>query len=82
MAAHQGFAAKMAAKDGAKEKEKDKEKDEKKEKEKDGGVINAVYKVNLHCRQCGREIKKPLMATPGIQMFLLCSFRIMVSLHI
>ncbi|BFG21349.1 hypothetical protein CerSpe_076230 [Prunus speciosa] len=56
----------MAAKDGAKEKDKDKEKDEKKEKEKDGGVINAVYKVNLHCRQCGREIKKPLMATPGI----------------
>ncbi|KAH0980790.1 hypothetical protein GBA52_007967 [Prunus armeniaca] len=56
----------MAAKDGAKEKEKDKEKDEKKEKEKDGGVINAVYKVNLHCRQCGREIKKPLMATQGV----------------
>ncbi|XP_008232228.1 PREDICTED: heavy metal-associated isoprenylated plant protein 3 isoform X2 [Prunus mume] len=56
----------MAAKDGAKEKEKEKEKDEKKEKEKDGGVINAVYKVNLHCRQCGREIKKPLMATPGV----------------
>ncbi|CAB4299671.1 unnamed protein product [Prunus armeniaca] len=56
----------MAAKDGAKEKDKDKEKDEKKEKEKDGGVINAVYKVNLHCRQCGREIKKPLMATQGV----------------
>lgn len=50
----------------AKEKDKDETKDEKKVKEKDDGVINAVYKVNLHCKQCARDIKKPLMATQGM----------------
>ncbi|XP_048447646.1 heavy metal-associated isoprenylated plant protein 4 isoform X2 [Pyrus x bretschneideri] len=50
----------------AKEKDKDETKDEKKVKEKDDGVINAVYKVNLHCKQCARDIKKPLMATQGV----------------
>ncbi|KAM2064833.1 hypothetical protein ACFX16_028182 [Malus domestica] len=49
-----------------KEKDEDKTKDEKKVKEKDDGVINAVYKVNLHCKQCARDIKKPLMATQGV----------------
>lgn len=53
------------AEPAAKEKDKDKTKDEKKVKEKDDGVINAVYKVNLHCKQCARDIKKPLMATQG-----------------
>ncbi|PRQ56796.1 putative heavy metal-associated domain, HMA [Rosa chinensis] len=57
----------MAAKEEAKEKDRkdDKAKDEKKAKEKDG-VITAVYKVNLHCPQCAREIKKPLIATQGV----------------
>lgn len=56
----------MAAKEGAKEKDhkEDKAKDEKKAKEKDG-VITAVYKVNLHCPQCAREIKKPLISIQG-----------------
>ncbi|KAK8339628.1 hypothetical protein V6Z12_A08G047600 [Gossypium hirsutum] len=30
------------------------------------GVITAVYKVNLHCRQCACDIKKPLMRTQGV----------------
>ncbi|KAL1085398.1 hypothetical protein V6Z11_D08G048100 [Gossypium hirsutum] len=30
------------------------------------GVITAVYKVNLHCRQCTSDIKKPLMRTQGV----------------
>ncbi|MFQ6625516.1 hypothetical protein Gotur_005160 [Gossypium turneri] len=30
------------------------------------GVITAVYKVNLHCRQCASDIKKPLMRTQGV----------------
>lgn len=57
----------MAAKGDTKEKDHkdDKAKDEKKAKENDGGVITAVYKVNLHCPQCAREIKKPLIATQG-----------------
>ena len=56
----------MAAKEGAKERDhkEDKAKDEKKAKEKDG-VITAVYKVNLHCPQCAREIKKPLISIQG-----------------
>ncbi|KAL6129222.1 hypothetical protein ACLB2K_072575 [Fragaria x ananassa] len=56
-----------ASKEGAKEKDhkEDKAKDEKKAKEKDG-VITAVYKVNLHCPQCAREIKKPLISIQGV----------------
>ncbi|GAV90036.1 HMA domain-containing protein [Cephalotus follicularis] len=29
-------------------------------------VVTAVYKVNLHCRQCACEIKKPLIKTQGV----------------
>ncbi|KAF8380690.1 hypothetical protein HHK36_028180 [Tetracentron sinense] len=42
------------------------EKQEKKPAE-GGGVITAVYKVNLHCQQCAREVEKPLMRTQGVQ---------------
>ncbi|KAJ6874114.1 hypothetical protein NC651_032832 [Populus alba x Populus x berolinensis] len=38
--------------------------EEKKVTEKD--VITAVYKVNLHCQQCARDIKKPLLSTQGV----------------
>jgi hypothetical protein len=55
----------MAGEDGKKEKEKD-EKDGKKEKEKVEEVITAVYKVNIHCQQCARDIKNPLTRTQGI----------------
>ncbi|KAK9273708.1 hypothetical protein L1049_018518 [Liquidambar formosana] len=41
-------------------------KEEKKEKEKVDEVITAVYRVNLHCQQCAREIQKPLMRTQGV----------------
>lgn len=37
---------------------------EKKVAEKE--VITAVYKVNLHCQQCARDIKKPLLITQGV----------------
>ncbi|KAF3447592.1 hypothetical protein FNV43_RR12779 [Rhamnella rubrinervis] len=71
----------MAAKlDTSKEKEKEREKEKEKEKDsgqpKDGkkekekekldGIINGVYKVNLHCPQCARDIKKPLLRTQGV----------------
>ncbi|KAK8635611.1 hypothetical protein V6N13_004340 [Hibiscus sabdariffa] len=36
------------------------------EKPKTDGVITAVYKVNLHCRQCACDIKKPLLRTQGV----------------
>ncbi|XP_062174749.1 heavy metal-associated isoprenylated plant protein 4 [Alnus glutinosa] len=55
----------MAGEDGKKEKEKD-EKDGKKEKEKVEEVITAVYKVNIHCQQCARDIKNPLTRTQGV----------------
>ncbi|KAJ4727359.1 Heavy metal-associated isoprenylated plant protein [Melia azedarach] len=38
-----------------------------KEEKKAEGVITAVYKVNLHCPQCARKIKKPLLRTQGVQ---------------
>ncbi|XP_054784990.1 heavy metal-associated isoprenylated plant protein 4 [Prosopis cineraria] len=47
-----------------KEKEENKKNDEKKE---GSDVINAIYKVNLHCQQCGRKIKKHLLVTQGVQ---------------
>lgn len=72
---------KMAAKEASKEKEKDdapkddgkkvKEKegtakdDGKKEKDKLDGIIIGVYKVSLHCPQCAREIKRPLLRSQG-----------------
>ena len=49
-----------------KKEEKGKEKEQKKEEKKEGSdVINAIYKVNLHCQQCGRKIKKHLLLTQG-----------------
>ncbi|OVA01270.1 Heavy metal-associated domain [Macleaya cordata] len=33
------------------------------------GVVTVVYKVNLHCLQCAREIQKPLLRTQaGVQI--------------
>lgn len=49
----------MAAEDEKKEKEKE-------EKVEEAAIITAVYKVNLHCEQCARDIKKPLLRTQGI----------------
>ncbi|CAK9318946.1 unnamed protein product [Citrullus colocynthis] len=44
------------------------EKEEKKKEEKEKvEAITAIYKVNLHCQQCWREIKKPLSRTQGVQ---------------
>ncbi|PON56704.1 Heavy metal-associated domain containing protein [Parasponia andersonii] len=34
---------------------------------KEGAVITAVYKASLHCQQCAREIKRPLLRTQGVQ---------------
>lgn len=58
----------MAAKEEIKVKVQ--QKTEKGKDEKDDGVINAVYKVNLHCDQCAREIKKPLLRTQGPFFFI------------
>lgn len=42
------------------------EKEDKKKEEKEKvEAITAIYKVNLHCQQCWREIKKPLSRTQG-----------------
>ncbi|KAJ0053268.1 hypothetical protein Pint_00005 [Pistacia integerrima] len=38
-----------------------------KDEKKDGGAITGVYKVNLHCPQCARKIRRPLLRTQGIQ---------------
>ncbi|KAK4268019.1 hypothetical protein QN277_024726 [Acacia crassicarpa] len=54
----------MAA--GKEEKKEDKGK-EKEEKKEGSEVINAIYKVNLHCQQCVRKIKKHLLVTQGVQ---------------
>ncbi|XP_065859480.1 heavy metal-associated isoprenylated plant protein 4 isoform X2 [Euphorbia lathyris] len=35
-------------------------------KQKTDEVIIAVYKVNLHCQQCARDIKKPLLTMQGV----------------
>lgn len=40
-------------------------KDEKKDEAKKDEMISAVYKVNLHCRQCARQIEKPLKKLKG-----------------
>lgn len=52
----------MAAKEEIKEKEKEVKKVESKETD---GVITAVYNTKLHCLQCARDIKKPLLRTQG-----------------
>jgi len=38
---------------------------EEKKKEEELEVITAIYKVNLHCKECGSKIKKHLMITQG-----------------
>ncbi|EXB70672.1 hypothetical protein L484_023858 [Morus notabilis] len=53
----------MATKEEIKEKEKEVKKVENKEKD---GVITAVYKTKLHCLQCARDIKRPLLRTQGV----------------
>lgn len=55
--------------------------DGKKEKEKVDEVITAVYKVNLHCQQCARDIKKPLTRTQGIYInaFILNLFSLVLG---
>jgi hypothetical protein len=72
----------MAGEDGNKEKEKDGKKEKEKEKVEEG-IITAVYKVNLHCQQCARDIKKPLLTrTQGIYIYiyiLMHSFLVMIS---
>ncbi|KAJ7950671.1 Heavy metal-associated isoprenylated plant protein [Quillaja saponaria] len=46
------------------EKEKEKAKDEKKDQKDE--IITAIYKLNLHCKECGSKIKKRLLITQGI----------------
>ncbi|KAF5199904.1 Heavy metal-associated isoprenylated plant protein [Thalictrum thalictroides] len=29
-------------------------------------IVTALYKLNLHCLQCARQVKKPLMRTQGV----------------
>ncbi|CAM8917475.1 unnamed protein product [Rhodiola kirilowii] len=42
-------------------------KEVKEEEEKsDQEIITAVYKVNLHCKQCAREIRQPLLRAQGV----------------
>lgn len=52
-------------------KEKEKEKVVVKEKET---LINAVYRVNLHCPECAREIRRPLLRTQGNKKRTSCEF--------
>lgn len=59
----------MAAGKEEKKDEKGKEKMEGKEEEKKKDnieVITAIYKVNLHCPECGNRIKRHLLTTQGI----------------
>ncbi|XP_019465368.1 PREDICTED: heavy metal-associated isoprenylated plant protein 4 [Lupinus angustifolius] len=54
--------------EGKEEKKDEKGKDKIEEKNKEEGeVINAIYKVNLHCQECGSKIKKHLMRSQGVQ---------------
>lgn len=60
----------MAA--GKEEKKDEKGKDGKEEKKKvDIEVITAIYKLNLHCKECGNKIKNHLMTTQGIYQLIL-----------
>ncbi|KAK7243477.1 hypothetical protein RIF29_38274 [Crotalaria pallida] len=46
----------------------DKGKDKMEEKKKEESeVITAIYKVNLHCQECGSKIKKHIMTSQGVQ---------------
>lgn len=55
---------------GKEEKKNDKGKDKiegKEEKKKDGiELIIAIYKLNMHCQECGNKIQKHLLTTQGI----------------
>ncbi|KAE9600815.1 hypothetical protein Lal_00011398 [Lupinus albus] len=54
--------------EGKEEKKDEKGKDKMEEKNKEEvEVINAIYKVNLHCQECGNKIKKHLMSSQGVQ---------------
>ncbi|XP_045787949.1 heavy metal-associated isoprenylated plant protein 4-like [Trifolium pratense] len=57
---------------GGKEEKKDEKGkakiEEKVEKKKDEiELITAIYKLNLHCQECGNKIKKHLLTTQGVQ---------------
>ncbi|PIA39903.1 hypothetical protein AQUCO_02600391v1 [Aquilegia coerulea] len=41
-------------------------KEEKKDEKGGDEIVTAVYKLNLHCLQCARTTKKPLMRTQGV----------------
>jgi hypothetical protein len=58
---------------GGKEEKKDEkgkakieEKVEKKKNEIE--LITAIYKLNLHCQECGNKIKKHLLTTQGMNL--------------
>jgi hypothetical protein len=43
--------------------------EEKVEKKKDEiELITAIYKLNLHCQECGNKIKKHLLTTQGMNL--------------
>lgn len=53
-------------KKGNEKKEEKKESDNKATKdEKKVEVITAIYKLNLHCQECGNKIKRHLLITQG-----------------
>lgn len=54
---------------GKEEKKDEKGKDSKNEEKKkdDIELITAIYKLNLHCQECGNKIKKHLLTTQGVQ---------------
>lgn len=67
---------------GKEEKKDDMGKDKtegKEEKKKDGNeMITAIYRVNLHCQECGSKIKKHLMTTQGIYELILIHLFLML----
>lgn len=56
---------------GKEEKKDEKGKDSKNEEKKkdDIELITAIYKLNLHCQECGNKIKKHLLTTQGMNLF-------------
>jgi len=55
---------------GKEEKKDEKGKDSKKEEKKkdDIELITAIYKLNLHCQECGNKIKKHLLTIQGMNL--------------
>ena len=70
--------------EGKEEKKGDeKGKDSMEEKKKEGiEVITAIYRVNLHCPQCGSKIKKHLMTTEGENLFLFFFFHMLLYFYL